>query len=519
MAWVVVIMGAGWLRFDHLSDRPFHFDEATGARITAQRIDSASEYQFNPVHNHGPLLSAAASPICALAGESTWKSLTKLSLRLVPAIAGTLLVLVPVLWRRRFGDVPMLAAAALLATSPLLVYFSRMYIHEMLLALCGLVALVLLCGKTRYVWVGIFVGLMFATKESFAITMIAWGGAGVLIAISYRDEFQRVGWRSLAQQGWNDYWKPVAWFLIAAGLTSGYFYTDGMSNPSGAWDAVRTFFIYKTGAGHDKTFFYYFEMLVVPTKGGIWWFETPIFILAVLALLRIYWPGVWRHADGKDRTNISIIRFLAYVTIIHLLIYSIIAYKTPWLMCLPWAYACLLAGLCLRGAGQWRDSVKVTVGLLFVAVLFQQVRITRYATGRFSSSARNPYAYAPTSRDVEDVEQWMADLSKELPPGALEPVGVIGTEYWPLPWYLRDFDAIGYWPDTNPAIRRCPLIIAMPEFADEMTKQLEESHMPLKRTLRAEVPVMLYLRKDHWHQWMLPETSESTESAESTESP
>lgn len=511
--WLAVVGIATFLRFDHLSDRPFHFDEATGARITSHRIDPASDYHFNPVHNHGPLLSAAAVPICYLAGESSWREMTKYSLRLVPALAGTLLVLVPFLWRRRFGDVPMLAAAALLATSPLLVYFSRMFIHEMLLALCGLGAFVLLCGKPRYVLLGVFVGLMFATKESFVISMIAWGVAGLIIAMGYHQEIGRLGWRNVLQQGWMDYRKPIAISLLSAGLTAGYFYTDGLSHLEGAWDAVQTFFIYKTGAGHDKAFLYYIEMLAVPTKGGIWWFETPVIILAVIALLRTYFPRAVEQK--KSATSTSIIRFLAYVSIIHVLIYSLITYKTPWLMCLPWAYICLLAGLSLRGFAQWRMTVKVAVSILFFGVLFQQTRTTRYATGRFASDARNPYAYAPTSRNAESIQQWMHDLSQELPPGALEPVAVVGSEYWPLPWYLREFDSIGYWPEPDPAINQCPLVIVMPEVAEEMNRQLEKTHMDFLRSLRTEVPVMLYLRKDHWDHWMAPESPEPSEFSES----
>ncbi len=499
--WIVVIVFAAFLRFENLSDRPFHFDEATGARITAHRIDPSTNYHFNPVHNHGPLLSAAASPICALAGESSWDQLSKLSLRLVPAIAGTFIVLLPLLWRCRFGDAAMLAAAALLATSPLLVYYSRMFIHEMLLALCGLAALMFLCGKPRYLLAGLFVGLMFATKESFAITMIAWAAAGVLIAISYREELSKLGWRNIAQQGWTNYRKPMAYSLIAAALTAGFFYTNGFSNPKGAWDAIRTFFIYKTGAGHEKAFFYYFEMLAIPTKGGIWWFETPVIILAALALFQTYIPGKQRNI------NTSIIRFLAYVSIIHVLIYSLIAYKTPWLMCLPWAYTCLLAGLSLREFPQWKMSLKVIVSILFFGILFQQTRITRYATGRFASDARNPYAYAPTSRDVESIQQWMKELKKELPQEALEPVAVVGTEYWPLPWYLRDFEAIGYWPEPAPALSLCPLVFAMPEASEAINEQLKKTHTPFLRSLRAEVPVMLYLRKDHFDRWMTPDTN------------
>ncbi|MCP5536834.1 MAG: TIGR03663 family protein [Akkermansiaceae bacterium] len=511
--WIAVIALAGTLRFDQLSDRPFHFDEATGARITSQRIsasNSGAGYSFNPVHNHGPLLSAAAEPICKINGETSWQKMTKLSLRLVPAIAGTLLVMIPVFWRRRFGDTAMLVAAALLATSPLLVYYSRMFIHEMLLTLLGLAVVIVLFLRPKFsltlkfAGIGGLVGLMFATKETFAISIIAWTAAGIVLAISNIRSINQHNTANNRKRLWRQYRDPAIAFLITAALSAGWYYTDGLSNLKGAWDAVRTFFVYKTTAGHDKPMLYYIGMLAVPTKGGIWWHELPVLVLALVALVRSYLPGK-SHPNKHE----NIVRFVAYSAIIHLLIYSLISYKTPWLMCLPWAHFCLLAGLSFRGFSHWKLPVKAAATILLLGVLFQQQRLSGFAIGRFANDSRNPYAYTPTSRDVESLRAWLQELSKELPPGALEPIGVVGSEYWPLPWYLRDFESIGYWPEPAPAINGCPLVIAMPEMADAVTGQLKDTHTILPRTLRTNVPVMLYLRRDYWQQWITPDPSET----------
>lgn len=502
VAWAAVLCLAALLRFDDLSSRPFHFDEATGARITAQRMDSDDGYEFNPVHNHGPLLSAAAEPICRLAGESSWKEMSKLSLRLVPVLAGTLLVLTPVLLRRRFGDVPVLAAAAMLACSPILVYYSRMFIHEMLLTLCGMMVVMMICASPgrslniKWALIGVFTGLMFATKESFAISVIAWAGAGLVLAAAHCKQLKSMNWRGW----WCEYRIPVAVGLTSAAFSSGWFYTNGFSNLQGAWDAVRTFFIYKTEPGHDKAFSYYFDMMAVPTKEAIWWHETPVLVLATLALLRTYLPGY------KQRDHTNVIRFLAWASLFHVLIYSMIAYKTPWLMCLPWAHVCLLAGLSLVGFSRWQRWCQATAVLLLIGVCYQQTKLTRFATGRFANDTRNPYAYVPTSRNVEAMQQWFNELRRGSDTAELEPVAVVGTQYWPLPWYLRDFDSIGYWPEVDPAIDDCPVVLAMPEVAEELNARLENSHVVFTRTLRSEVPVMLFLRKDHWESWIAPES-------------
>jgi predicted membrane-bound mannosyltransferase len=87
----------------------------------------------------------------------------------------------------------------------------------------------------------------------------------------------------------------------------------------------------------------------------------------------------------------------------------------------------------------------------------------------------------------------------------LEPVAVIGTDYWPLPWYLRTFDRIGYWPGPPQDLEKFPLVFVLPESAEAVMQALEKSHMALPRGLRAGVPVYLFVRNDIWQSWMEPD--------------
>ncbi|MGL4399416.1 MAG: flippase activity-associated protein Agl23, partial [Luteolibacter sp.] len=467
--------------------RPFHADEATGARITSARMESG-DYQFDPFHYHGPTLSSLAGPLCQMSGQNRWSEMSKTPPRVLTAIAGTLLILVPLLWRGRFGDGPMLLTAALFATSPLLVYYSRMFIHESLLVLCGMVALVSLTKAPRYGIPGVFIGLMFATKESFAITMLAWMGAAVLVALENRKQLDRTWWIA----AWRDYRIPVAASVLTAALISGFFYTDGFRQPTGAIDAVRTFFVYETVAGHDKPLGWYLSLLAVPLKsGGVWWFGTPVVILALLGFISSF-----RRREGR-----LTIRFIAYAAVGHFAIYSLIAYKTPWLACLPWAHVCLLAGFSISGFSHHRVWVKITLYLLVVATLGSQFHQARKATGRFASDDRNPFAYVPTRSDMENLEPWLVRLREVAPGGTLEPIGVIGTDYWPLPWYLRTFKKIGYWPTPSGDFTLLPLVFAMPEVEEAVASQLQQTHTPLPRGLRAGVPVVLFVRNDIWNSW------------------
>lgn len=486
--WIMVIATGAFLRFEDLGKRPFHADEATGARITARRMESEGG-RFDPKHYHGPVLHDMAALVCMARGERGWLTMTKTTLRQPIAITGTLLLLVPLLWRKRLGDAPALLAAACLATSPLLVYYSRMFIHEMLLTLFGMLALGFL-SQARLVAAGFLIGLMFATKESFAISMIAWTGAGVLVALESRKSLDKqtlVTW-------WSAHRKPVLVSMLTAAVTSFAFYTDGFTHPAGAVDAVRTFFVYETVQGHDKTSGYYFHLLATPFKsGGLWWFGTPVVVLAVIA-----YASTFRTGAERGRKTI---RFIAYAALGHFAIYSLIAYKTPWLACLPWAHVCVLAGFAFTGFSKRGLPVKAALVLLTAASLATQIQQTRRATGRLAADERNPFAYVPTRGDVEALETWLRELRAVAPGGSLEPVAVIGGDYWPLPWYLRESGRIGYWRSPAADLTGFPIVFAMPEETDAVAKSLENSHTPLPRGLRAGVPVHLFVRNDIWKKW------------------
>ncbi|MEI6175704.1 MAG: flippase activity-associated protein Agl23 [Verrucomicrobiota bacterium] len=492
ICWICVISAGAFLRFDDLGKRPFHADEATGARITAKRMEPGGA-TFDPKHFHGPLLADLAEPICKLRGENHWPEMTKTTLRILPAIAGTLLVCLPLLWRRRFGDPAMLLSAALLATSPLLVYYSRMFIHEILLALLGLLAVMVLTRNPRWGAAGFLTGLMFATKESFAISIIAWTAAGFWIALENRQSLNK----ETLTLAWSKYRMPVAVSLLTAAVTAILLYTDFLRHPQGAIDAVRTFFIYETVGGHEKSASYYVQLLAFPKKsGGIWWFETPVLLLALAA-----YASTFNRKEDAIRSRV-VIRFLAYSAAAHFLIYSIISYKTPWLACLPWAHVCLLAGFAITGWWHTGTTARVILTIIAMACATTQFKQSRMATGRYASDVRNPYAYVPTQRDVETLEPWLRKLGDITPGGTVEPISVVGTDYWPLPWYLRTFEQTGYWPELPDKLAFMPLVFSSTNTSEKVMHELEKTHTLLPRGLRAEVPLLMFVRNDIWNRWM-----------------
>ena len=497
VTWIGIVILSLTLRLQNLEERPIHADEATGARILAGQL-AGEDYQFDPQHFHGPLLSLSSQPIARSRSETSWSELSTTTLRLSTVIAGLLVVFTPLLWRRSIGSWGALAAAALLASSPLMVYYNRMYIHESLLTLFAMLACAAVLrlteqpGKRIAIASGLCIGLMFATKETFAISILAWLPA---VGLCY--------WRQQANDARHlcpnlrIYLLPSVYLAITAAFTAAYFYSDGFRSMQGIIDAVRTYFVYETTAGHEKGMGYYLELLIWPKQQfGIWWTEALIALLAVIAVA---------FAVVKRVPNPAVL-FLAVATVCHFIIYSCIGYKTPWLMMVPWAHACLLAGYVFSYFPNLKTRSRFLLTLLLLTGLAYQTKQSIHASGRLANDSRNPYAYVPTSKDAAKVERWLHELRALPDAPTLTPIGVIGQGYWPLPWYLRTFETIGYWPTPIQDITDLPIIFAMPAQTQACDSLLGVTHTKLPRGLRANVAVTLYLRNDIWQHWMRTDT-------------
>lgn len=481
----VILLGA-WLRLDGLDNRPVHFDESINARILAWRLDRQA-YFFDPAHFHGPLLGVAATQVACWRGEDSWVSLTKNTLRMTVSGYGLAMLLAALCFRPLLRPGAGLAGAAFLATSPLLVYYSRMFIHETPFAFFGMVSLMALLAfleKPGLLYAALFgagAGLMASTRETVVISLFAWFVAS-LIWLKQTHPGESAG--ALARHVWRVK-VPFLAFAATLGLVLvALHYSDFMRHPERATDFFKTFLVYTTEAGHEKPPGFYAEMLVWPKlRAGVWWTEGVLLLLALYGYVR-YPPGTCRVAC----------RFLVHGGLLHLAVYSLIAYKTPWLACLGWVHVCLAAGmgvvhLVSDARGRWRVPA---IALVLTVVAWQAVQAHR-ASFRYASDARNPYAYVPTSPDVERMAAWLEKLADWHPELTAEPVTVVGSYYWPLPWYLRSFDQVGYWETMPPGAASRPLVLVVGD-----ASALEPSHALFPRGLRHEVPVTVAIRRDIW---------------------
>ena len=74
-------------------------------------------------------------------------------------------------------------------------------------------------------------------------------------------------------------------------------------------------------------------------------------------------------------------------------------------------------------------------------------------------------------------------------------------DYWPIPWYLRRFERVGYW-DKVPENADATMIIAAPGLREELETSLENEYIQETRSLRPGVLRTIYIEKDAWEAFL-----------------
>src|SRR4051794_1115353 len=120
------------LRCPRLSERAMHNDEAVNA-IKFRGLWEHNSYKYDPTEYHGPSLYYSALVLERLTAAPRFEQFTEARLRMVTLLFGVGLLLIVPLLLDGIGKTAGVSAALLLAVSPAFVFYSRDYIHEMLL--------------------------------------------------------------------------------------------------------------------------------------------------------------------------------------------------------------------------------------------------------------------------------------------------------------------------------------------------------------------------------------------------
>lgn len=551
LAFILIVAAGAALRLSQLSLRPMHADEAVHA-IKFGTLLEHGHYRYDPNEYHGPTLNYLTLPVAWLTGADRLADVSEVRLRALAALFGILLIIL--LWplRQGLGVPATLVAAALTATSPALVFYSRYYIQEMLLAAFSLAAIVALMRATvgacngatstaesiagrpsdissagdaasgaawvspaepcerRSVWwfvlLGVSLGLMHASKETCVIAWLAMAAGAAVWAMSVKPH--RSAFRDLLPR-----------LLLSAGIAaavSAVFYSSFFQHPGGVLDSLRAYAGYIQRAGgegsagpHDHLWHQYLRWLFWHPDFGRAWGESAIAVLAV--------PGLIAAVTGRglDPQRLALARFVTVYSLAMLLIYSALDYKTPWCAVGPLQGLILVAGVGAAALWGWVRSVpgRLAMIVLLIAAVGDLGWQSRVASFTACADRRNPYVYAHTTADVPALARRIERIAACHPDGMNLHLQVVcpHDDHWPLPWYLRAFTRVAWYgepPDGPPA----PLIISQPSMEPQILQYLyvrqppgqRALYMPLDQPgerpaeLRPNVPLRVYLRLDLW---------------------
>ncbi|MCC7492456.1 MAG: TIGR03663 family protein [Fimbriimonadaceae bacterium] len=501
---LIVAAGAAALRLFDLANRPLHADEAVHAVKFADLLERG-DYRYDPHEYHGPTLYWSALPAAWLAGHRALPALTETDLRRGPAVVGVLLVLAVALLLDGLGTTATVVALLLAALSPALVFYSRYFIQETLLAAATLLALG--CGwryecSGRRGWLlacGAAAGLAVASKETapLALGALALGLLG------------RPGWRAGRRE--------LGLLLAVTGLVAAGVLSNCGQHPGAALDYFRSYAPWFSRAGgtelHDQGPLYYLRLLAYSHKfpPGPWFSEGLLLGLAAVGLGAVLRRRLPAGADPR------LARLIAVYTVVLTAVYSALPYKTPWCLLGFQVGLLLLAGLgaaALLATPHRGLRAACAVGLLLLAGHYgwQATRVVyKYAADR-----RNPYAYSPTAPYITDLRDTVDRLQRARRPGEALYATVFSPDeyYWPLPWYLKALgpEQVGYYVGGT-TFQAAPLVLlhvpaegattAWTPFYRRAVAQLQRTHVQGDHLgLRYKVKYETWIAKELWERYL-----------------
>lgn len=478
---VAILLTATLLRLLYLTEKPLHHDEGVNGLFLANLFRSGY-YHYDPSNFHGPSLYYLALIPTAINNLFHWgHGLSTFGIRFVTAFFGVATVWLMLCLRRYLGTPAALAAALFATVSPGFVFFSRYFIHEILFVFFSLGVIVAWLrfrdtGRPLFLYLASASGAMlFATKETWLITAVVW-----LIALPCTTIYLRLrGRKDLLPepQKPTDQKKRL---LIASGIFVAIgvlLYSSFFTNPKGILDSILTFTYWtKTGEHgiYNREWSTYFTWM--------WAEESPLLILGGLGVLTAF---------VRARSYFTV--FCAFWTIGIIAAYSLVPYKTPWLLLSLLLPLTVMAGYLIGVAYQpgLRALVSVITCMAIAGSLYQAIDVSFFHYDDDSYI----YVYAHTNRDFLKLVDEIDAITAKNPAHQKIGITVMSPEHWPLPWYLRDYPNAGYWGKIVPTSE--PIVIAREDQLKDVEQQLGNNYVLLSANeLRPGVMLELFVRKD-----------------------
>ena len=178
---------------------------------------------------------------------------------------------------------------------------------------------------------------MHATKETFILSVLV-----LFIAIYLDQKVWRGKGMPILQVINSIKWYQYLTFLAIAAFISVLFFSSFFKNPQGIIDSITTYQNYFSKAGqneiHQHPWYYYLKILSWNKgPGALIWTELPILVFSFLGICFVFY-------DKRNTTQKQFFRIIAVFSILMMLIFSVMPYKTPWNILSTYFGLILLAG-------------------------------------------------------------------------------------------------------------------------------------------------------------------------------
>lgn len=449
-AFTAILILAIFLRFYQLDARPLHHDESVHAWFSYYL--NLNTYTYDPTY-HGPFQFYIARAIFSILGASDF------TVRLLPAFFGILLVALAYPLRKQLGRAGYLTLAFFLAISPSMLYYSRFFRNDIYMVVFSLVMVI--CAlrfvenqRAIYLYIAaIAVALSFAAKENAIITMFIFLSFALLYLLNekydLRSKANLILFGRTEGIGRQNAYPRFALLLrknirvivialliaiaIYSVLLSNFFQRiDNLlglesSDPAMRLPApLRGIATWMTTHGVGRIsgpFFYYVPFLFI--------YELPIVLFAI--------AGSIHYLRKKDTFMI----FAVYWAIASLLMYSYIQEKVPWLVLHILLPQCIIAagyiGEKIEGSSTSKFSPYSSTFLLILMAFFIYSSLNLNYVNSYNP--QEPLVYVQTSGDVKLIMNQIESISNNT---RYKPIAITTSDYWPFPWYLREYTDVRY---------------------------------------------------------------------------
>ncbi|HEY4000646.1 MAG TPA: flippase activity-associated protein Agl23 [Candidatus Xenobia bacterium] len=425
----ILLVGAA-LRLVGLNRPLFHVDEAVNGWFLDQAL-KGHDWVYNKDNFNGPTLLYSSLPWVRMVG------LSDVSCRLVPVAFSLLTIALILCLHPALGRTAALWAAWWYAISPGAVYFARDYVHESVFVCFTLAAVVPWLHMERLgLWWTVMASfaaaaLLFCTQETALYPLLS------LLAA----EFLSNGERRLTRAS------PAA--VVGAGLAGllvflaiwATLYSSFFLHPASLVDALGAQPFWSHGGRADWP---------EPAWQYLLWLGQNEPLLAVLAVGAI--GGLLRYPERRTRFR----KLIAWWLLGVLLFYSWPSHKTPWEcldLILPLS---LLAGV----ASEHLQEVMATRHFGWCHLGWSVVMLSQCVWLCFLHADDPAVAYvseptAPATRAL------LAQVQEGVAAAGHGRIACCASmdDYWPLPWYLRDYADARWWATATMAAASNPDVV------------------------------------------------------------